>query len=287
MHVRKGRKSEKRMLLEFHKHCGSSPADIAECWYDLCNSDVDDPLSAKEKTEKGFKRFLASQCWLWARPKNTALFASRFGVCEDCVKGKHLWQWIGRIADLCSKKIVWPEWLNSEGAAMHAIAADGVDFKMWERQHAEFPVDTKAMSQKFKACGAKCIFALSAHHAKCVFIAGPFRGGQHDIDTFRESGLMQKMTDVNKVTIADRGFKSRFAHERKQFAHPDYMDSSELHNFKSRARLRQETHNRRLKHFQCLATTFTNGFEKHGIALRAVAVMVQCQMDNGSPICCV
>jgi hypothetical protein len=42
-----------------------------------------------------------------------------------------------------------------------------------------------------------------------------------------------------------------------------------------------------LKHFASLDQTFKNGFVKHGIALRAVAVTVQYQMDNGSPIFCV
>jgi hypothetical protein len=104
---------------------------------------------------------------------------------------------------------------------------------------------------------------------------------------FRESGLMQKLEAHGKVCIADRGFRSKLAKERKHFALPDFMDSKQLSNFKSRARCRQESYNRRLKHFECLSITFTNGFVKHGIAMRAVAVMVQYQMDNGSPIYCV
>ena len=48
---------------------------------------------------------------------------------------------------------------------------------------------------------------------------------------------MQKMQDSGKVVIADRGFRSRLVSEQKHFATPDYMDSKELHNFKSRARL--------------------------------------------------
>ena len=35
MNVRRGKKKEKALLLEFHKHFGSSPLDIADCWYDL------------------------------------------------------------------------------------------------------------------------------------------------------------------------------------------------------------------------------------------------------------
>jgi hypothetical protein len=286
MNVRRGKKSNKRLLLEFHKHFGSLPLDIADCWFDLCNYD-ETVLSKKEKSEKGFKQYLAAHYWLWARPKSAEMFASRFGLCLDYVQGQELWKWIERIAGLTEKKIVWEASLNSRDTEVFAVSTDGVDFKLWERQHPDFPIDRKAMSHKFKSCGAKYIIVLSVYKPKCVFIEGPFAGGVHDLNMFKESGLMKKMKDNGKVCIANRGFRSKHAHERKRFAYPDYMDSKELNNFKSRARLQQETYNRRLKHFQALSSTFTNGFVKHGIALRAVAVIVQYQMDNGSPIFCV
>jgi hypothetical protein len=286
MNVPRGKKTEKRLVLEFRKHYGSSPLDIAECWHDLCNYD-ETVLSPKEKSDKGFKQFLAAQHWLWARPKNAAMFASRFGMSVDYVQGKRLWLWIERIANLAEKKIVWHPSVDSKDTEVYAISADGVDFKMWERKHHTYPIDTKAMSHKFKSCGAKYIIALSVFEPKCLFIDGPFRGGKGDLDMFRDSGLMQKMKDNGKVCIADRGFRSKLVEERKVFALPDFMDSKPLSNFKSRARCRQESYNRRLKHFECLSITFTQGFAKHGIAMRAVAVMVQYQMDNGSPIYCV
>ena len=285
MSVRLGRKNKKRLTKEFHKHYGNSPLDIAECWFDLCS--IDESMPEKEKSEKGFKRFLSGVYWLWARPKNASIFASHYGLREDYVQGKHLWKWIGRIASLEEKKIVWDHSIDAEDTELFAISTDGVDFPMWEIQHEKYPYDRKSMSHKFKGCGAKYIIALSVFRSKCVFIAGPFKAGKPDIDCFRECGLMDKMKKNGKLVIGDRGFKSKYAHEREHFSLPDYMDSEELHNFKSRARLRQETFNRRLKHFEALGSTFKNGFEKHAIALRAVAVLVQYQMDNGSPIYCV
>jgi hypothetical protein len=75
-----GRRSHKQLLLEFHKHYGSSPLDVADMWYDLCYKE--NVLSKKKKSEKGFKRFLAAHYYLWARPKNTAMFASWFNMCK-------------------------------------------------------------------------------------------------------------------------------------------------------------------------------------------------------------
>ncbi len=283
MGVRNGRKNVKTLLRSFHMHFGSSPLDIADMWYDLCYWD-ETVLSENEKSEKGFKRLLSAHYWLWCRPKNTELFASRFGMCEDYCRGSELWKWIGRIAGLAKKKIKWDKKLDMKDTEVFGITADGMDHKMWERQDAEFPYDPKNMSHKFRACAAKYLIALSVYEPKCVLIAGPYRGGLGDLDIFRECGLLKKLQKSQKICIADRGFRSRNPKERETFAYPDYIDSKELHNFKSRARLRHETYNRRLKHLSSLSETWKNGFEKHGIALRAVAVIVQYQMDNGSPI---
>lgn len=286
MTVRQGRKSETRLQTEFQQHYGLTPLDVAEVWYDLCYYDKK-LLPKQEKTERGFKYFLAALHWLWAKPKNASLLASRFDVSLDYARGARLWKWIERIAGLSEKKIKWDDSIIGDDTEIFGLSTDGVDFKLWERQHPTYPVDTKAMSHKFRACAAKYIIVLSVFRSKCLFIEGPFRGGKHDLTMFKESGLMRKLETSNKICIADRGFRSKRPCERENFGLPDYMDSKELNNFKSRARLRQETYNRRLKHFECLAGTFKNGFLKHGIALRAVAVLVQYQMDNGSPLYCV
>ncbi|CAB9513718.1 unknown protein [Seminavis robusta] len=292
------RKNQKYLQRQFRKHFGSSPLDLAEQWHDLChweqekdNSELyklceweNGKLPKTAKMEQGFQGFLAAHYWLWTRPKNAVMFASRFGCCEKYVQGKYLWRWIGRIASLEKKKIVWDGSLDEKGMEIFAVTADGVDFPIWERKDANLPMDPKNMSHKFRGCGAKYVIVLSTHRSKCVHIAGPFRGGKGDIDILRDTGLMDKLERNNKVCIVDRGFKTKYVQEKKVLAYPDYIDSSELHNFKSRARCRQETFNRRLKHFESLSITFKNGFEKQGIAVRAVAVTVQYQMDNGSPL---
>jgi hypothetical protein len=43
-----GRKSQERLVLEFHKHYASSPLDLAEMGYDLCNNHQKYELSEKE-----------------------------------------------------------------------------------------------------------------------------------------------------------------------------------------------------------------------------------------------
>ena len=72
--------------------------------------------------------------------------------------------------------------------------------------------------------------------------------------------------------------------ESNFFSFPDRLESKELHSFKTRARLRHETFNGRIKMFGILQNRFRYGFDMHIFAFEAVVVTVQYQMDNGSPI---
>jgi hypothetical protein len=61
-----GRWSEKTKILEFQRHYGSSPIDIADIWYDLVHDGGkylpnELQLKAKEKDEKGFRQYIAGE----------------------------------------------------------------------------------------------------------------------------------------------------------------------------------------------------------------------------------
>jgi hypothetical protein len=279
------RKSESQNTLEFHKHYGSNPLDLAEMWYDLTVTDIPEArIDDKEKSEKGFKMFMITHFFLWTYPKNSNLIASRFKCCERYLRGEPLWKWIKRIAALKAKKIVWKPSLDSANTATFAISIDGTDFRIWERKHIALPRDNKQCSKKFNHGAAKYLIALSVFEPKCVYIAGPYRGGMHDLEVFRLSGLKEKLIRNKKLSLVDRGYRTKREEEQGMFSFPDKMDSKGLNNFKSRGRLRQETFNGRLKFFCCLSDTFRHGFDKHKFVFEAVVVIVQYQMDNGSEI---
>jgi hypothetical protein len=70
--MRSTRWSDARIALEFHRHDGSSPLDLADQWHDLKAGDHPLPkelqLNKKEKSEKGLKRtdFFVAHFFLWA-----------------------------------------------------------------------------------------------------------------------------------------------------------------------------------------------------------------------------
>jgi hypothetical protein len=300
VNVKQHGKSQRSKQEKFQKHYGSSPLDLANMWYDLMTNDPPIPDDAPEKVkkllvinknereERGFKMFMAVHYFMWSYDKNSDLLASRFGICERNSRGEPIWKWIMRIAALKAMKVVWPDDLDDPATELFTISIDGVDFNMNEIQHPTFNVDKKACSKKSNSCAAKYEIALAVHRPKCVHLAGPFIGGKHDLVMFREGGLKKKLIEVRKKKLAkaivDRGYRTDLDDEQGLFAMPDNMDSKELKKFKTRSRLRHENFNFRIKAFGILQHKFRHGFEKHGFAFEAVVVIVQYQMDNGSPI---
>ena len=101
-------------------------------------------------------------------------------------------------------------------------------------------------SQKLKHCTWKYQIALAVHRPLCVGIYGPLRGGEDDKTMLENSGLLQKIK-AGKLLIVDGGYSNEANADKLSWPNP--QDSKKLQNFKSRARLRHETFNGRLKNF--------------------------------------
>jgi len=167
---------------------------------------------------------------------------------------------------------------------MHGFSTDGIDFSMWEYQHPRFPIDTEACSHKKKRCSAKYLILLSAAFPKVLQILGPFKGGVGDNSILEQSGILEKLKAAGKVCGVYCGFRMNNKELAETLSFPDYMDSKELHQFKSRIRCRQETFNGRMTFFNSLSQVFEYGYDKHKLVVHAVAATIQYQMDFGSPI---
>ena len=266
----------------FCKHFGSSPVCLAAQWYDICTVEVD-PLPASKQCLKGLRIFLVAHFFLWTYPKNSDILASRFKLPERYMRGKNLWEWIERIQALKRIKITWNERFDDPDSEVFLVTVDGTDCRTCEKKHPTLSQDRRNCSHKFKHAALKYEVGISVFEARVVWINGPYRGGQSDLNMLRHGGLLDKIVDGKKA-IADRGYHTGVPDERRKLSLPNAYDSKVLNNFKSRARLRHETFNGRIKFFKVLANTFEHGLDKHKIAFEAVAVTVQYQMEHGSPI---
>jgi len=277
---------------DFKAHFGSSPSVIAEIWYDILDSNEelneDIRLTNGDMSENGFRMFMIAYFFLWTKPRNARVMRSRFDLPLKDLQGRKLWQWIYRIAALRSKKIVWEESiLGSDATSMYVLSVDGTDFRTWEpaKSHPRYNQDRQMSSHKFEHAAWKYEIGISVWHSKIVWLNGPFKGSKHDLSIFRENGLKDRLlTMAGKLCIADRGYQSSESDEIGLIVVPSEEDPPDLHKFKTRVRLRHEQLNGWMSQFKILSETFTYSKEKHKASVEAVAVIIQYQMDNGSPL---
>lgn len=92
-------------------------------------------------------------------------------------------------------------------------------------------------------------------------------------------GLLDSIPDGRKV-IGDKGYRG----EPDKISTPNLHDSLIVHEYKGRARARQETFFKRIKDFQIIQQRFRSDIAKHKIAFEAVCVLVQYDIENGHPL---
>ena len=264
---------------------GSLPEVIAAIWYDLMHTQVPSAVCVEsEKTLRGFRQFLMAHCFLWGYPRNaTWLRVLFFPIGEKQTRGEPLWAWIRKMAALLTTKIKFLDRWNDEDddVEVFILGIDGTDCKTHERQHETFPMDRQLMSHKFNHAALKYEIGVAIFDDKICWVNGPFPGGRHDLTIFREDGLKDRMPE-GKVGVADRGYRTSKPDEVNVLATPQIGDDPELHRFMSRVRCRTETVMGRFKAFDVLSGTFRHGDDKHEFSFKAVAVIVQYQIDHGA-----
>ena len=186
-----------------------------------------------------------------------------------------------KIGALKAAKIGWDASLDDPDTETNIITVDGTDFRTWEVKHPLYNQDKAQCSQKHNHAAKKFEIGLSIFRSQVVWISGPYPGGKHDMDIFREG--LKHMIAPGKFVIADRGYQTS-REDEQMLCIPNHLDSKELYSFKSRARLRHETFNGRVHAFKSMSDTFRHGEIKHKHVFEAVVVTVQYQMDNGEEI---
>lgn len=156
--------SKDSKALLFHAHYGSSPLDIADIWHDLQVGQYEGAsLTEKENSPQGFRMFMMAIFYLWAKPKNSEMLSSRFGVCERYCRGEPLWKWTQKIAALKKKKVKWIKRLWKGSTERFVASVDCVDFLYQEPQHPLYNIDTKYYSSKFNHAALKYEIVLAVN----------------------------------------------------------------------------------------------------------------------------
>jgi DDE superfamily endonuclease len=182
-----------------------------------------------------------------------------------------------------ARKIVWPEtWVPGSAnfsKDVFIVSVDGTHCAINEPNHPELSQDPAYFSHKLHGAALSYEIALSLWEDKIVWINGPFPAGTSDSSIFQYGGL-KDMIPAGKRAVGDKGYvgMSQVVTTRNRFDQPFVRE------FKSRARARQESINQRIKNFQILDIQFRHSIAKHEHAFHAVCVVVQYQLENGSPL---
>ena len=149
---------------------------------------------------------------------------------------------------------------------------------MNEPRHPTLSKNPKYYSHKSGQAGLDYELGISVHDSRLVWMSAPYKASVHDITIFREQ-LMAKIPAGKKV-IGDKGYRG----EKAVISTPNSHDPHDVRRFKSRARARHESFNAKIKNFACLDVRFRHGIDNHRICFEAVCVIVQYQLENGSPL---
>jgi hypothetical protein len=107
---------------QFYAHFSSDPLTFANQWYDLTTTTIPGAkLEEHEKSGPGLLMFLIPHHFLWTYPKNHKILASHFHVGVKKAMGKELWNWVGKIAALKEKMIVWHPRLDSQNSEIFIV----------------------------------------------------------------------------------------------------------------------------------------------------------------------
>ena len=143
--------------------------------------------------------------------------------------------------------------------------------------HPMLSKNPKNYSHKTNQAALTYKLGILVYENKLVWIKGPKLASKHDITVFRE--LMTKVP-AGKRAIGDNGYHG----EPNTMSTPSSWDPKKLHCFKSWARACHELFNGRINKFKCLSKRFHHGVHKHQICFEAICVIVQYQLENGSPL---
>lgn len=159
------------------------------------------------------------------------------------------------------------------------ISVDGVHFRIHEPRTQP---SSGWYSKKHNGAGSTYEVAVAIQHNKIVWINGPFPAGQNDMKIFRGK-LMSKIPD-NCRAVGDDGYRG----EPLKVSTKNVFNTDKVKKFSSRVRARHETVNSRLKAFGALDNEFrskgSGRMQKHKSVFEACCVIVQYELDNGSPL---
>lgn len=152
------------------------------------------------------------------------------------------------------------------------VTIDGTDM------NCEIRFDKRFYSHKFKSGGLRYEVGVCIRTGRIVWIHGPFRCGKTDI-TISRNAVLYALRDGERVE-ADLGYRG----EDLKINTPNEFGPREMEKMKQYARSRHETANQRMKIFGVLSQRYRHDIQYHSRCFRAVAVIVELNIETFAPL---
>ena len=259
----------------FHDNFGVGPKAIAAAYTDL----VTTTLPEARVDDPDMHWFLVLVYWLKVYLADGQMY-SKFGSDKDLMR-TNIKFYVDKLAALKGIKIVWND--LTKLPEIFALSVDGVHFM---RNEPRTDPSVKHFSQKSNGAGLAYEIGLLIWRNQIAWIDGPFEPGElQDKTKYEEPGGLQSLIPYGKLVIADRGYRgeSTESGQYRTLSIRNTCDTEEVKQFKRRCRARHENVNARFKNFKILESRFRHG-DRHQACLMACAVLVQYDMENGSPL---
>jgi hypothetical protein len=155
------------------------------------------------------------------------------------------------------------------------VTVDGTDFRVGEPNRS---IQGRWNSHKINRAGLRYEIAICIQTGEIVWINGPFPCGEYpDVKIFR---LRLKTLLAEGEKVESNGGYGYFGHPDDRCCVPK-VRTEVPGRARAQALARHEAVNARFKAFNILQNPFRNDVARHGTVFRAVAVLVQIQMDCG------
>ena len=196
------------------------------------------------------------------------------GIQDEKTFREWCWYFIQKLSDHMVVVVRWENrFIGWNMRTKCLISIDGTDCPVEEPR----PFDRMMFSQKINGPGFKYEIGLAIHTDKIVWINGPFKAGESDLNVFRQA-LSHILCDDEAVEC-DMYYKgdNRFKNPRVHQGRDDRLQ-------KNKVRARHENVNSRIKQFKVLDRVFRHKQDlraQHQLCFRAVITVVQMNLDRG------
>lgn len=267
----------------FTSDFGASHHVVAQIFYDLQTTDIQ-AARIHSATMEDLDHLLFALHFLKVYPTEGQR-QNKWHKCDKTLR-ENGWDLLLRLQALKATKIVWPD-AAEIGDNVWIGTVDGTHVKTIEPSHPDFPKDPKAFSYKNQAAGLSYEIAVSLWESRIIWINGPFLASVHDTTIFAmPGGLKEKLQGTGLRLIADRGYSG---HDEVSIM--SSRDTPEVSKAKTRARMRQEGVNAKIKTLRCTDSgrfrhtgNHRDGQSKFKICFEAAVVVTQYKMEITEPL---